>query len=138
MYHSNNTRGYRLLHVLPHKNSWRKYQWINFRGKLCSSKVGHKATKAHRVCPNRKQQAVSEKAYTEEQVSKLSVEEVDKLFSNDEAKLSGQMVKSLGKSIIRMISMGACAALGISNQNALSEDLESDPFLNLALQRFTC
>ena len=37
------------------------------------------------------------KAYTEEQVSKLSAEEVDKLFSNYEAKLSGQMVKSLGK-----------------------------------------
>ena len=28
--------------------------------------------------------------------------------------------------------------LGISNQNALSEDLENDPFLNSALQRFTC
>ena len=34
--------------------------------------------------------------------------------------------------------MGACAALGISNQDALSEDLEKDPFLNSALQRFTC
>ena len=34
--------------------------------------------------------------------------------------------------------MGACAALGISNQEALSEDLENDPFLNSALQRFTC
>ena len=34
--------------------------------------------------------------------------------------------------------MGACAALGITNQDALSKDLESDPFLNSALQRFTC
>ena len=34
--------------------------------------------------------------------------------------------------------MGACAALGITNQDALSEDLENDPFLNSALQRFTC
>ena len=34
--------------------------------------------------------------------------------------------------------MGACAALGINNQEALSEDLENDPFLNSALQRFTC
>ena len=34
--------------------------------------------------------------------------------------------------------MGACAALGISDQDALSEDLENDPFLNSALQRFTC
>ena len=48
------------------------------------------------------------------------------------------MVKSLGKSIINMYSMGACTALRISNQDALSEDLENDPFLNSALQRFTC
>ena len=61
-----------------------------------------------------------------------------KLFNNYEAKLSGQMVKSLGKSIINMYSMGACSVLGITNQEALSEDLENDPFLNSALQRFTC
>ena len=78
------------------------------------------------------------KVYTEEQFKKLSEEEVEKLFNSYEAKLSGQMVKSLGKSIINMYSMGACAALGISNQDALSEDLESDPFLNSTLQRFTC
>ena len=34
--------------------------------------------------------------------------------------------------------MGACSVLGITNQEALSEDLENDPFLNSALQRFTC
>ena len=76
--------------------------------------------------------------YTEEQLTKLSEEEVGKLFNNYEAKLSGQMVKSLGKSIINMYSMGACSALGIRNQEALSEDLENYPFLNSALQRFTC
>ena len=37
-----------------------------------------------------------------------------------------------------MYSMGACSVLGITNQEALSEDLENDPFLNSALQRFTC
>ena len=63
---------------------------------------------------------------------------MEKLFKNYEAKLSGQMVKSLGKSVINMYSMGACAALGISNQEALSQDLENNPFLNSALQRFTC
>ena len=78
------------------------------------------------------------KVYTEEQINKFSDEEVDKLFNNYEAKLSGQMVKSLGKSIINMYSMGACAALRTRNQDALSEDLETDPFLNSALQRFTC
>ena len=78
------------------------------------------------------------KAYTKEQVNKLSAEEVDKLFSNYEMKLSGQMVKSLGKSIIRMHSMRACAVSGMSNQEVLSEDQESDLSQNSALQRFTC
>ena len=76
--------------------------------------------------------------YTEEQLAKLSKEEVEKLFNSYEAKLSGQMVKSLGKSMINMYSMGTCSALGIRNQEALSKDLENDPFLNSALQRFTC
>ena len=79
-----------------------------------------------------------DKVYTEEQLAKLNQEEVKKLFNNYEAKLSGQMVKSLGKSIINMYSMGACSVLGIRNQEALSKDLENDPFLNSALQRFTC
>ena len=70
------------------------------------------------------------KFYTEEKIKKL--------FNNYEAKPSGQMVKSLGCSVINMDSMGACSALGITNQDALSEDLENDPFLNSALQRFTC
>ena len=78
------------------------------------------------------------KAYTEDQLAKLSEEEVEKLFNNYEAKLSDQMVKSLGHSITNMYSMEVCASLGISNQDALSEDLEDDPFLNSALQRFTC
>ena len=78
------------------------------------------------------------KVYTEEQLAKLSEEEVEKLFNNYEAKLSGQMVKSLGHSIINMYSMGARSVLEITNQDALSEDLENDPFLNSALQRATC
>ena len=63
---------------------------------------------------------------------------MDKLFSSYEVKLSGQMVKSLDKSIIKMYLMGVCAALGMSHQDTLNEDLESDMFLNSALQRFTC
>ena len=43
------------------------------------------------------------------------------------------MVKSLGHSIINMYSIGACAVLRITNQDALSEDLENNPFLNSAL-----
>ena len=37
-----------------------------------------------------------------------------------------------------MYSMRACAALGVINQDVLSEDVEDNPFLNSALQRFTC
>ena len=78
------------------------------------------------------------KVYTEEQLKKLSEEEVEKRFNNYKVKLSGQIVKSLGCSIINMYSMGTCAVLGITNQDALREDLENDPFLNSTLQRFTC
>ena len=73
------------------------------------------------------------KFYTEEKIKELNEEEMEKLFNNYEAKLSGQMVKLPGRSIINMYSMGACSALGITNQDALSEDLENDPFLNSAL-----
>ena len=78
------------------------------------------------------------KVYTEEQLAKLNEEELEKLLNNYEAKISGQMVKSLGCSIINMCSMGACSVIGITNQEPLSEDLENHPFLNFALQRFTC
>ena len=78
------------------------------------------------------------KAYTEGRVNQLSDDEVNKLFSNYELKLSGQMVKSLGKSIIGMYSMGAFAISRMSDQDALSKDLESDSFLNSIFQRFTC
>ena len=42
------------------------------------------------------------KVYTKDQITKLSNEEVDKLFNNYEVKFSGQMVKSWGKSISNM------------------------------------
>ena len=48
------------------------------------------------------------------------------------------MTKSLGKSVINLYSIIACSVLGVGNQHKLSTDLESDPFLNTALQRFTC
>ena len=51
--------------------------------------------------------------------------------------LSAQMTKSLGKSIINLYSNVACSVLRVGNQQELSTDLECDPFLNTAMQRFT-
>ena len=48
------------------------------------------------------------------------------------------MTKSFGKNIINLYSNIACSVLGIGNQQELSTDLESDPFLSTTLQRFTC
>ena len=48
------------------------------------------------------------------------------------------MTKSLGKSIVSLCSNIACSVLGVGNQQDLSNDLESDPFLNTTMQRFTC
>ena len=78
-----------------------------------------------------------DKAYKEERIKELSEQEVDKHFRKYKVKHLGQVVKSLGKLIIKIYSMGACATLGMSNQDMLSEDLKSDPFLSSALQRFT-
>ena len=47
------------------------------------------------------------------------------------------MTKLLGKSVINLYSNIACSVLGVGNQQDLSNDLECDPFLNTATQRFT-
>ena len=60
------------------------------------------------------------------------------LSNRYESVLSVQMTKSLGKSIINLYSNVACSVLGIGNQQDLSNDLQCDPFLNNAMQRFTC
>ena len=60
------------------------------------------------------------------------------LSNRYESVLSAQMTKLLGKSIINLYSNVACSVLGISNQQDLSNDLERDPFLDTAMQRFTC
>ena len=108
-------------------------------GILRFSGIRRKATKFHQVSCNRKEQAVAGKGYTEEQFEKLSAEEVDKLFSIYGVKISGQMVKSLSKSFIRMYSMAVFFFVsGMSNQDTLSEKLKPVPFLNFALERLTC
>ena len=78
------------------------------------------------------------KEYTEQQIREMDSNAINILSTKYESYLSGQMTKSLGKSLINLYSNIACGILGISNQQDLNNDLENDPFLNTALQRFTC
>ena len=78
------------------------------------------------------------KEYTEEQINKMDCNNVNTLLNRYESVLSAQMTKSLGKSVINLYSNLACSVLGVGNQQKLSTDLECDPFLNTAMQRFTC
>ena len=76
------------------------------------------------------------KEYTEQQINEMDCTDVNTLLNRYESVLRAQMTKSLDKSVINLYSNVACSVLGIGNQQELSTDLESDPFL--ALQRFTC
>ena len=78
------------------------------------------------------------KEYTEEQINKMDCNDVNTLLNRYKSILSSQMTKSLGKSLINLYSNLACSVLGVGNQQDLSTDLECDPFLNTAMQRFTC
>ena len=78
------------------------------------------------------------KEYTEEQINKMDCNDVNTRLNRYESILSAQMTKSLGKSVINLYSNIACSVLDVGNQQDLSDDLECDPFLNTAMQRFTC
>ena len=78
------------------------------------------------------------KEYTEEQINKMDCNDVNILLNRYESILGAEMTKSLGKSIINLYSNLACSVLDVGNQQDLSDDLECDPFLNTAMQRFTC
>ena len=78
------------------------------------------------------------KEYTEAQINEMDCTNVNTLLNRYESVLSAQMTKSLGKSIINLYSNLACSVMGVGNQQDLSDDLECDPFLNTAMQRFSC
>ena len=78
------------------------------------------------------------KEYTGQQINEMDINYIDILLNRYESVLSAQMTKSLGKSVINLYSNIACSALGVANKQDLSNDLDCDPFLNTALQRFTC
>ena len=78
------------------------------------------------------------KEYTEQQINEMDYNSINTLLNRYESVLSAQMTKSLGKSIINLYSNLACSLLGVGNQQGLSTNLQCDPFLNTAMQRFTC
>ena len=78
------------------------------------------------------------KEYTESQINEMDCTNVSTLSNRYKFVLSAQMTKSLGKSIINLYSNITYSVLGIGNQQDLGDDLECDPFLNTAMQRFTC
>ena len=78
------------------------------------------------------------KEYTVQQINEMDSNNINILSNRYESVLSAQMTKSLGKSVINLYSNVACTALGIGNQQDLSNDSECDPFLNTTMQRFTC
>ena len=78
------------------------------------------------------------KEYTEQEINEMDYNSINTLLNRYESILSAQMTKLLGKSDINLYSNLACSVLGVSNQHELSTDLECDPFLNTAMQRFTC
>ena len=78
------------------------------------------------------------KEYTEQQINELDCNNVNTLLNRYESVLSSQMTKSLGKSVIHLYSNIACSVLGVGYHQDLSDDLECDPFLDTAMQRFTC
>ena len=78
------------------------------------------------------------KEYTEQQINEMDYNSINTLLNRYESVLSAQMTKSLGKNVINLYSNLACSLLGVGNQQELSTDLECDPFLNTAMQRFTC
>ena len=78
------------------------------------------------------------KEYTEQQINEMDYNSINTFLNRYESVLSAQMTKSFGKGVINLYSNIASSVLGVGNQQELSADLECDPFLNTAVQRFTC
>ena len=70
------------------------------------------------------------KEYTEQRINEMDSNYINVLSNRYESVLSAQVTTLLGKNVINLYSNIACCALGVSNQQDLSNDLECDPFLN--------
>ena len=71
------------------------------------------------------------KEYTEQQINEMDSNYINILSNRYEYVLSAQMTKLLCKSVINLYLNIACSALGVDNQQDLSNDLGCGPFLTL-------
>lgn len=75
---------------------------------------------------------------TPEQVNSLSPEEIDTYFSRYERVLGSQMVKSLGKTIIKIYSKFMNRFIGVDSEEDLSYDLHQDPIISNTMGSVAC
>ena len=75
-----------------------------------------------------------------EEIDKMGDDEVRKLYTRYEARLGVCMTKTLGKAVLQLYTTVATMFLPIppENRQPLMEDLESDPFVDHALNSTAC
>ena len=79
------------------------------------------------------------KEYTEQQINEMDCTNVNTLLNRYESLFKCSNDQIVGQKRYKFIYLNiACSVLGVGNQQELSTDLECDPFLNTAMQRFTC
>ena len=80
------------------------------------------------------------KSLSVEEIDKMGDDEVRKLYTRYEARLGVCMTKTLGKAVLQLYTTVATMFLPIppENRQPLMEDLESDPFVDHALNSTAC
>ena len=75
-----------------------------------------------------------------EEIESLNDDEINKLYARYEARLGAAMTKTIGRAILKIYTTAASRFLPIppENQPCLIDDLESDPFVNHALNSSAC
>ena len=80
------------------------------------------------------------KSLSVEEIDKMGDDEVRKLYTRYESRLGVCMTKTLGKAVLQLYTAVATMFLPIPTENRqpLMEDLESDPFVDHALNSTAC
>lgn len=91
------------------------------------------------------------KEYSVDEVEKLDKEKIDKMYTSYEAKLSKEMIKSMGSCVFKLYSKALGVSLpiisqalpegyqlGLDSEDDLTSDLEDDPFISVGLRNVLC